>query len=155
MVLVNGRTADPSDRIAAGDVVEFQIPEAYAIAASAAPISLDVVDDDEALAVIDNLRDPAVHPDPSPYTAPPSTAIPALGRLLHGRDDLRMSVPQDHRAPRLDLADIDVAVAVDQVLACSPLDKDPPAPDSAPRASQTVPPPRHRVHCALPGRVHH
>src|SRR4029077_8592 len=34
LVLVNGKAADPSDRVSAGDVVELEIPEAYAAAAT-------------------------------------------------------------------------------------------------------------------------
>ena len=78
LVLVNGRTADPADRIATGDVVEFEIPEAYAIEASAEPISLDVVYEDEDLAVIDKPAGMVVHPAPGHYTGTLVNAL--LGR---------------------------------------------------------------------------
>jgi len=77
-VLVNGRTADPADRVAAGDVVEFEIPEAYAIEASAEPIALDVVYEDEDLAVIDKPAGMVVHPAPGHYTGTLVNAL--LGR---------------------------------------------------------------------------
>jgi len=77
-VLVNGRTADPADRVAAGDVVEFEIPAAYAIEASAEPISLDVVYEDEDLAVIDKPAGMVVHPAPGHYTGTLVNAL--LGR---------------------------------------------------------------------------
>ncbi|HEY8635604.1 MAG TPA: RluA family pseudouridine synthase [Candidatus Dormibacteraeota bacterium] len=78
LVLVNGRTADPADRVAAGDVVEFEIPEAYAIEASAEPIELDVVYEDEDLAVINKPAGMVVHPAPGHYTGTLVNAL--LGR---------------------------------------------------------------------------
>ena len=38
LVRVNGQTADPADRVVAGDVVDFEIPEAYASEAAAEEI---------------------------------------------------------------------------------------------------------------------
>jgi len=43
MVRVNGETADPSDRVALGDVVEYEIPQAYVSVAAAESIPLEVV----------------------------------------------------------------------------------------------------------------
>jgi 23S rRNA pseudouridine1911/1915/1917 synthase len=77
-VLVNGRTADPADRVAAGDLVELEIPEAYVIDAVAEPIPLDVVYEDEDLAVIDKPAGMVVHPAPGHYTGTLVNAL--LGR---------------------------------------------------------------------------
>jgi 23S rRNA pseudouridine1911/1915/1917 synthase len=75
---VNGRTADPADRVAAGDVVEFEIPEAYAVEASAEPIDLEVVYEDEDLAVINKPAGMVVHPSPGHFTGTLVNAL--LGR---------------------------------------------------------------------------
>jgi 23S rRNA pseudouridine1911/1915/1917 synthase len=75
---VNGRTADPADRVAAGDVVEFEIPEAYAVEASAEPIALEVVYEDEDLAVVNKAAGMVVHPAPGHYTGTLVNAL--LGR---------------------------------------------------------------------------
>jgi 23S rRNA pseudouridine1911/1915/1917 synthase len=75
---VNGRTADPADRVAAGDVVEFEIPEAYAVEASAELIALEVVYEDEDLAVINKPAGMVVHPAPGHYTGTLVNAL--LGR---------------------------------------------------------------------------
>src|SRR5439155_540914 len=53
LVTVNGHPADPADRVAAGDVVDFEIPEAYVVEAGAEAIPLDIVYEDEDIAVID------------------------------------------------------------------------------------------------------
>jgi len=42
LVRINGAPADPSDRVAVGDVVELEIPEAYAPMASAEAIPLEL-----------------------------------------------------------------------------------------------------------------
>ncbi|TME71916.1 MAG: RluA family pseudouridine synthase [Chloroflexi bacterium] len=68
LALVNGHPADPADRVARGDVVEFEIPEAYVIDATAEPIPLDVVYEDEDIAVIDKPAGIVVHPAPGHYT---------------------------------------------------------------------------------------
>jgi len=49
-------------------VVEFEIPEAYVIDATAEPIALDVVYEDEDIAVIDKPAGMVVHPAPGHYT---------------------------------------------------------------------------------------
>jgi 23S rRNA pseudouridine1911/1915/1917 synthase len=78
LVLLNGRTADPSHRVVVGDVVEFEIPEAYAIEASAEPIPLEVVYEDDDLAVIDKPAGMVVHPAPGHHTGTLVNAL--LGR---------------------------------------------------------------------------
>jgi 23S rRNA pseudouridine1911/1915/1917 synthase len=54
--------------VAAGDVVEFEIPEAYVVEPSAEPIELEVVYEDEDLAVINKPPGMVVHPAPGHYT---------------------------------------------------------------------------------------
>src|SRR5713101_3901265 len=64
LVRVNGEPADPSDRVAVGDVVELEIPEAYAPLAAAEAIPLEVVYEDDDLVVIDKPAGMVVHPAP-------------------------------------------------------------------------------------------
>ena len=78
LVLVNGKPADPADRVAVGDVVEYEIPEAYVTEAAAEQISLEVVYEDEDLAVIDKPAGMVVHPAPGHYTGTLVNAL--LGR---------------------------------------------------------------------------
>jgi len=68
LVLLNGRPADPADRVAAGDVVDFEIPPAYVVDAAAEQIPLDVLYEDEDIAVIDKPAGMVVHPAPGHYT---------------------------------------------------------------------------------------
>jgi 23S rRNA pseudouridine1911/1915/1917 synthase len=68
MALLNGRPADPADRVAAGDVIDFEIPEAYVVEAAAEAIPLDVVYEDEDIAVIDKPAGMVVHPAPGHHT---------------------------------------------------------------------------------------
>jgi len=63
-VRVNGEPAEPSDRVAAGDVVEFEIPEAYAPSASPEAIPLEVVYEDADLLVVNKPAGMVVHPAP-------------------------------------------------------------------------------------------
>jgi 23S rRNA pseudouridine1911/1915/1917 synthase len=78
LVLVNGRPADPADRVSAGDVVDFEIPEAYIDEAAAEPIALNVLYEDEDLAVINKPAGMVVHPAPGHYTGTLVNAL--LGR---------------------------------------------------------------------------
>ncbi|HEY8802423.1 MAG TPA: S4 domain-containing protein, partial [Candidatus Dormibacteraeota bacterium] len=68
LVRVNGQTADPADRVAAGDVVEFEIPKAYVADAAAEAIPLEVVYEDDDLAVINKPAGMVVHPAPGHHT---------------------------------------------------------------------------------------
>jgi 23S rRNA pseudouridine1911/1915/1917 synthase len=54
--------------VAAGDVVDFDIPAAYVVTASAEAIPLDVVYEDEDIAVINKPAGLVVHPSPGHYT---------------------------------------------------------------------------------------
>src|SRR5207249_10461408 len=63
LALVNGHPADPADRVAAGDVVDFEIPEAYVVEAGAEAIPLAVVDGDGVIAVVNK---------PAGMVAPPA-----------------------------------------------------------------------------------
>ena len=64
--------------MAAGDVVEFEIPEAYVAEAAAEAIALEVVYEDEDLAVINKPAGMVVHPAPGHYTGTLVNAL--LGR---------------------------------------------------------------------------
>jgi 23S rRNA pseudouridine1911/1915/1917 synthase len=64
LVRVNGEAAQPSDRVVAGAVIEFEIPEAYETVASAEAIPLEVVYEDEDLVVINKPPGMVVHPAP-------------------------------------------------------------------------------------------
>jgi 23S rRNA pseudouridine1911/1915/1917 synthase len=66
--MVNGKSADPADRVMEGDVVEFEIPEAYVTEASAEAIPLDVIYEDEDLAVVNKPAGMVVHPAPGHHT---------------------------------------------------------------------------------------
>src|SRR5205807_2324068 len=68
LVLLNGRPADPADRVAAGDRVDFEIPPAYVVEAAGEQIPLDIVYEDEDIAVIDKPAGMVVHPAPGHYT---------------------------------------------------------------------------------------
>jgi 23S rRNA pseudouridine1911/1915/1917 synthase len=68
LVRVNGHPADPADRVAAGDIVEFEIPEAYIAEAAAEEIPLEIVYEDDDLAVIDKPAGMVVHPAPGHHT---------------------------------------------------------------------------------------
>lgn len=64
LVRVDGETAQPSDRVTAGAVIEFEIPEAYTEVATGEAIPLDTVYEDEDLVVIDKPAGMVVHPSP-------------------------------------------------------------------------------------------
>jgi 23S rRNA pseudouridine1911/1915/1917 synthase len=68
LVRVNGRPADPADRVGVGDVVDFEIPEAYVTDAAAEQIPLDVVYEDEDIVVLNKPAGMVVHPAPGHYT---------------------------------------------------------------------------------------
>src|SRR6267143_5602380 len=64
LVLVNGKPADPSDRVSPGDVVELEIPEAYTPSATGEAIPLDVVYEDDDLVIVNKPAGMVVHPAP-------------------------------------------------------------------------------------------
>src|SRR5205807_7197527 len=55
-------------RVAVGDVVDFEIPEAYVVEPGAEQIALDVVYEDEDVAVVNKAAGMVVHPAPGHYT---------------------------------------------------------------------------------------
>ena len=63
-MVVNGKPADPSDRVSPGDVVEIEIPAAYAPSASGEAIPLEVVYEDDDLVVVNKPAGMVVHPAP-------------------------------------------------------------------------------------------
>ena len=64
LVRVNGDVAQPSDRLATGDVIEFDVPEAYATVVVAEDIPLEVVYEDDDFLVINKPAGMVVHPAP-------------------------------------------------------------------------------------------
>ena len=68
LVRVNGKPAQPADRVAAGDVVEVEVPEAYETQATPEEIPLEVVYEDEDIAVIDKPPGMVVHPAPGHHS---------------------------------------------------------------------------------------
>lgn len=61
-VLVNGLPAKPSLQLAAGDVLEFSIPERAAITAAPEQIALDILYEDDDLIVINKAAGMVTHP---------------------------------------------------------------------------------------------
>lgn len=68
LALLNGKPAQPSDRVATGDVIEYEVPEAYAPAAEAEPIDLSVLYEDDDIAVINKPAGMVVHPAPGHHS---------------------------------------------------------------------------------------
>lgn len=68
LVRVNGKPAQPADRVAAGDVVEVEVPEAYETQATPEQIPLEVVYEDDDIAVIDKPPGMVVHPAPGHHS---------------------------------------------------------------------------------------
>lgn len=64
LVRVNGKPAQPADRVSVGDLVEVEVPEAYAISAAPEEIPLEVVYEDDDLVVINKPAGMVVHPAP-------------------------------------------------------------------------------------------
>lgn len=68
MVRVNGRPARPADRVAAGDVIDVEVPEAYATTAEPEAIPLEVVYENSDLAVVNKPAGMVVHPSPGHHS---------------------------------------------------------------------------------------
>lgn len=67
-MLVDGKHAQPSDKVAAGAVIEFDIPEAYAQVATGEAIPLEVVYEDGDMLIINKPAGMVVHPAPGHST---------------------------------------------------------------------------------------
>ncbi|HLU26622.1 MAG TPA: RluA family pseudouridine synthase [Longimicrobiales bacterium] len=80
-VLLNGRAPRKSDRVAAGDVIEVELPAPEPSTLVPEPIPLDIVYEDSDLLVIDKPAGLVVHPAPGHATG---TLVHAL--LHHVRD---------------------------------------------------------------------
>jgi 23S rRNA pseudouridine1911/1915/1917 synthase len=78
-VLVNGKPGRSSDRVAKGDVVEFELPQKRAATTSAEDIPLVVVYADDDLVVIDKPAGMVVHPAPGHDTGTLVHALLGLG----------------------------------------------------------------------------
>lgn len=61
---MNGKPGQPADRVAAGDVVEVEVPEAYASTLEPEDIPLEIVYEDDDLVVVDKPAGMVVHPAP-------------------------------------------------------------------------------------------
>ena len=68
LVKLNGHPAAPADPVAAGDVVDLEIPETFVLEATAEQIPLEIVYEDADLVVIDKPPGMVVHPAPGHYT---------------------------------------------------------------------------------------
>ncbi|HET7467464.1 MAG TPA: RluA family pseudouridine synthase [Candidatus Dormibacteraeota bacterium] len=78
-VLLNGREGRASDRVAAGDVVEFALPEPHPARAGAESLPLRVVHEDADLLVIDKPAGMVVHPAPGHISGTLVNALLGLG----------------------------------------------------------------------------
>jgi len=78
-VLVNGKPGRSSDRVAKGDLVEFELPQKRAATTSAEDIPLVVVYADDDLVVIDKPAGMVVHPAPGHETGTLVHALLGLG----------------------------------------------------------------------------
>ena len=79
-VLVNGMPARPSDRVAAGDVIDYETPPPRRPATtSAEDISLEVVYQDDDLVVINKPAGMVVHPAPGHHSGTLVHALLGLG----------------------------------------------------------------------------
>lgn len=68
LILLNDRPAEPATRVAKGDVVDVELPEAFVTAATGELIPLEIVHDDEDLVVINKPAGMVVHPAPGHYS---------------------------------------------------------------------------------------
>ena len=68
LVLLNGQPAQPADRVSAGDAIEVEFPEAFVVEAQAEEIPLEILFEDDDLAVINKPAGMVVHPAPGHYT---------------------------------------------------------------------------------------
>ncbi len=83
LVLCNGKAVSKSHRPAAGDVIEFTVPEPAYININAQDIPLDIVYEDSSLLVVNKPRGMVVHPAPGNYE---NTLVNAL--MFHCGDSL-------------------------------------------------------------------
>jgi 23S rRNA pseudouridine1911/1915/1917 synthase len=78
-VAVNGRPAQPADRVAPGDVIELEAPAAEAPGAVAESIPLEVVYEDEDFVVVNKPAGLVVHPAPGHHSGTLVNALLGLG----------------------------------------------------------------------------
>jgi 23S rRNA pseudouridine1911/1915/1917 synthase len=79
MVRLNGRAAQASDHVAKGDVVEFSVPEARPVRATAESLPLRLVYEDADLVVVDKPAGMVVHPAPGHHSGTLVNALLGLG----------------------------------------------------------------------------
>jgi 23S rRNA pseudouridine1911/1915/1917 synthase len=68
LIRLNGNPAQPADRVARGDVIEIEVPEAYTAAAEPEAIPLHVLYEDEDVVVVDKPAGMVVHPAPGHHS---------------------------------------------------------------------------------------
>jgi len=68
LVLLNGKPAGPADKVARGDVVDVEVPEAYVVDPTAELIPLEIVYEDEDIAIVNKPAGMVVHPAPGHYS---------------------------------------------------------------------------------------
>ena len=77
--MVNGAPARASDHVAAGDLIEFELPPARPGKAAAEAIEIDVVYEDDDLVVVDKPAGMVVHPAPGHHAGTLVNALLGLG----------------------------------------------------------------------------
>jgi 23S rRNA pseudouridine1911/1915/1917 synthase len=68
LVLLNGKPADPANKVAEGDVIDVEVPEAFAADPTGEPIPLEIVYEDEDIAIVNKPAGMVVHPAPGHYS---------------------------------------------------------------------------------------
>lgn len=68
LVLIGGKPVKPSEKVLKGDIVRITLPETSALAVEAQNIPLNIVYEDEDIAVVDKPQGMVVHPAPGNYT---------------------------------------------------------------------------------------
>jgi 23S rRNA pseudouridine1911/1915/1917 synthase len=79
LIKLNGKPAQPADRVTAGDVIDIELPPAFERETRAEDIALDVVYEDSDLVVVDKPAGMVVHPAPGHYSGTLVHALLGLG----------------------------------------------------------------------------
>ena len=75
LILLNDRPAEPATRVAKGDVVDVELPEAFVTEVTGELIPLEIVHEDDDLVVVNKPAGMVVHPAPG---NPEGTLVNAL-----------------------------------------------------------------------------
>lgn len=68
LILINGKVVKPSEKAVKGDIVQITLPETSELAIEAQNIPLQIIYEDDDIAVIDKPQGLVVHPAPGNYT---------------------------------------------------------------------------------------